>query len=79
MVGGTDDAFTRAAPLFDAVGATVVHVGPSGSGQLVKAANQLIVAANIEALAEVTNPHLRSLTAEVAAFYQPQLGAELVL
>ena len=31
------------------------------------------------ALAEVTNPHLRSLTAEVAAFYQPQLGAELVL
>lgn len=52
MVGGTDDAFTRAAPLFDAVGATVVHVGPSGSGQLVKAANQLIVAANIEALAE---------------------------
>ena len=38
-----------------------------------------IVPAYIEALAEVTNPHLRSLTAEVAAFYQPQLGAELVL
>ncbi|GAC50757.1 2-hydroxy-3-oxopropionate reductase [Gordonia aichiensis] len=52
MVGGSDEAFTKAAPLFDAVGSTIVHVGPSGSGQLVKAANQLIVAANIEALAE---------------------------
>ena len=34
------------------VGKTVVHVGPSGAGQTVKAANQLIVAANIQALAE---------------------------
>ena len=41
-----------AKPLFDVVGKTVVHVGPSGSGQTVKAANQLIVAANIQALAE---------------------------
>ena len=39
-------------PLFDAVGKTVVHVGASGSGQTVKAANQLIVAANIQALSE---------------------------
>ena len=38
--------------LFDVVGKTIVHVGPSGSGQTVKAANQLIVAANIQALAE---------------------------
>ena len=41
-----------AKPLFDVVGKTVVHVGPSGSGQTVKAANQLIVAANIQAVAE---------------------------
>ncbi|MEV4171040.1 2-hydroxy-3-oxopropionate reductase [Nonomuraea sp. NPDC049709] len=52
MVGGEADAFEAARPIFDAVGKTVVHVGPSGSGQTVKAANQLIVAANIEALAE---------------------------
>ena len=52
MVGGSDQAVEAAAPLLHAVGSTVVHVGPSGSGQLVKAANQLIVAANIAALAE---------------------------
>ncbi|AQZ69056.1 2-hydroxy-3-oxopropionate reductase [[Actinomadura] parvosata subsp. kistnae] len=52
MVGGEADAFEAARPVFDAVGRTVVHVGPSGSGQTVKAANQLIVAANIEAVAE---------------------------
>jgi len=52
MVGGSPEDFEAAKPLFDVVGKTVVHVGPSGSGQTVKAANQLIVAANIEALAE---------------------------
>ncbi|MFI7128409.1 2-hydroxy-3-oxopropionate reductase [Nonomuraea sp. NPDC050153] len=52
MVGGAADAFEAARPIFDAVGRTVVHVGPSGAGQTVKAANQLVVAANIEALAE---------------------------
>ncbi|MEQ4719027.1 NAD-binding protein [Nonomuraea sp. B19D2] len=52
MVGGENEAFEAARPIFDAVGRTVVHVGPSGAGQTVKAANQLVVAANIEALAE---------------------------
>jgi 2-hydroxy-3-oxopropionate reductase len=52
MVGGEAADFQEAKRLFDAVGKTVVHVGPSGSGQTVKAANQLIVAANIEALSE---------------------------
>jgi 2-hydroxy-3-oxopropionate reductase len=52
MVGGSLDAFNRAQPYFDAMGRTVVHVGPAGSGQTVKAANQLIVAANIQGLAE---------------------------
>ncbi|MEV4012227.1 2-hydroxy-3-oxopropionate reductase [Nonomuraea angiospora] len=52
MVGGEADDFEAARPIFDAVGRTVVHVGPSGAGQTVKAANQLVVAANIEALAE---------------------------
>jgi 2-hydroxy-3-oxopropionate reductase len=52
MVGGDAADFEAAQPIFDAVGKTVVHVGPSGSGQTVKAANQLIVASNIQALAE---------------------------
>ncbi len=52
MVGGEAEDFAEAKPLFDTVGKTVVHVGPSGSGQTVKAANQLIVAANIQALSE---------------------------
>lgn len=52
MVGGQDADFAAAKPLFETVGKTIVHVGPTGSGQTVKAANQLIVAANIEAVAE---------------------------
>jgi 2-hydroxy-3-oxopropionate reductase len=52
MVGGEAVDFTAARPILEAVGKTIVHVGPSGSGQTVKAANQLIVAGNIELLAE---------------------------
>ncbi|MDR1387704.1 MAG: 2-hydroxy-3-oxopropionate reductase [Propionibacteriaceae bacterium] len=52
MVGGRPDDFEAARPIFDLVGRTIVLVGPNGAGQTVKAANQLIVAANIEALAE---------------------------
>jgi len=52
MVGGAAADFAAARAVFDAVGKTVVHVGPSGAGQTVKAANQLIVATNIQALAE---------------------------
>ncbi|HEU5265863.1 MAG TPA: 2-hydroxy-3-oxopropionate reductase [Jatrophihabitans sp.] len=52
MVGGDAADFEAAKPVFDAVGKTIVHVGPNGAGQTVKAANQLIVGANIEVLAE---------------------------
>jgi 2-hydroxy-3-oxopropionate reductase len=52
MVGGEAEDFAAAEPVFRALGTTVVHVGPHGAGQTVKAANQLIVAANIQALAE---------------------------
>lgn len=52
MVGGEADDFAEALPLLNTVGKTVVHVGGNGAGQTVKAANQLIVAANIQALAE---------------------------
>jgi 2-hydroxy-3-oxopropionate reductase len=53
MVGADDAAdFAEAKPLFDVLGTTVIHVGPAGAGQSVKAANQLIVAVNIQVLAE---------------------------
>ncbi|MFF7334439.1 2-hydroxy-3-oxopropionate reductase [Streptomyces sp. NPDC008150] len=52
MVGGEQADFDAARPLFDALGKTVVLCGPHGSGQTVKAANQLVVAVNIEACAE---------------------------
>ncbi|MDT2005888.1 2-hydroxy-3-oxopropionate reductase [Rhodococcus opacus] len=52
MVGGAPEDFEAAKPILDTVGKTVVHVGPNGSGQTVKAANQLIVAGNIQLLAE---------------------------
>ena len=43
MVGGTDDDFAEARPLFETLGKTIVYVGPHGAGQVVKAANQLVV------------------------------------
>ncbi|MDT5107217.1 MAG: 2-hydroxy-3-oxopropionate reductase [Mycobacterium sp.] len=52
MVGGADEDVAAAKPILDVVGKTIVHVGPNGSGQTVKAANQLIVAGNIQLLAE---------------------------
>ena len=52
MVGGSAEDVEAARPYLDVVGGTVVHVGPAGAGQTVKAANQLIVAGNIQLLAE---------------------------
>jgi 2-hydroxy-3-oxopropionate reductase len=52
MVGGDADDVAAARPVLEAVGSTIVHVGPAGSGQTVKAANQLIVAGTIQLVAE---------------------------
>ncbi|POX47423.1 2-hydroxy-3-oxopropionate reductase [Streptomyces sp. Ru72] len=52
MVGGDQADFEYAGPIFETLGRTVVRCGPHGSGQTVKAANQLIVAVNIQACAE---------------------------
>lgn len=52
MVGGEQADFDAAKPVLETIGKTIVLVGPAGSGQTVKAANQLIVAANIQALSE---------------------------
>jgi len=43
MVGGADADFAQARPLLETLGKTIVHVGPHGAGQVVKAANQLVV------------------------------------
>ncbi|MFJ8358133.1 2-hydroxy-3-oxopropionate reductase [Streptomyces sp. NPDC093984] len=52
MVGGDQADFEYAEPIFKTLGRTIVRCGPHGSGQTVKAANQLIVAVNIQACAE---------------------------
>ncbi|WP_313517398.1 2-hydroxy-3-oxopropionate reductase [Pseudomonas sp.] len=52
MVGGDAQAFERALPLFRALGKNITHVGGSGAGQTAKVANQIIVALNIQAVAE---------------------------
>jgi 3-hydroxyisobutyrate dehydrogenase len=52
FVGGSEDQLDRAWPVFDAMGSTVTHFGPSGSGQLAKAVNQVIVGGTFMAVAE---------------------------
>ena len=52
MVGGAADDFAAAGELFGVLGRTVVHVGPHGAGQTVKAANQLVVGGTYALVAE---------------------------
>ena len=52
MVGGPEDAFERARPLFEVMGKTIVRLGEAGAGQTAKACNQILVAVTIEAVSE---------------------------
>ncbi len=52
MVGGKQEVFDRCFPVLDVMGRSVVRVGDVGAGNFVKLANQIIVAANIEAIGE---------------------------
>ena len=52
MAGGTDAVFARALPVLEVVGEKITHMGGSGSGQVTKFANQLIVAQTIDAVAQ---------------------------
>jgi 2-hydroxy-3-oxopropionate reductase len=52
MVGGREPAFRRAMPIFQAMGKTILLIGDSGAGQTTKAANQILTAITIEAVAE---------------------------
>lgn len=52
MVGGPAEVFEAAHPLFALMGKNITHVGDHGDGQTAKVANQIIVALNIQAVAE---------------------------
>ena len=52
MAGGSEEDFERARSMFEVMGKTVVHVGRAGTGQTVKACNQIVVALVIEAVSE---------------------------
>jgi len=52
MVGGEAAQFERAAPVLEAMGQTITHVGPNGAGQLVKLVNQILVVVTMLAVGE---------------------------
>jgi 3-hydroxyisobutyrate dehydrogenase len=52
MAGGSEAAFTRATPILSALGRTITHFGPTGSGQAAKATNQIMCAGIVESIAE---------------------------
>ena len=52
MVGGSLETFERAAPVLSAMGRTITHFGPTGSGQAAKATNQIMCAGIIQAVSE---------------------------
>jgi 2-hydroxy-3-oxopropionate reductase len=53
MVGGPAEALEKVLPILEAMGRTITHVGDSGSGQIAKAANQIMVAAQMVAMGEL--------------------------
>jgi 2-hydroxy-3-oxopropionate reductase len=52
MAGGSVEAVERAQPIFDVLGKSTTHIGSAGAGQVTKAANQVVVALTIQAVAE---------------------------
>jgi len=53
MVGGPEEALNELLPIFEVVGKKTTHVGDAGSGQIAKAANQVMVAAQMVAMGEL--------------------------
>jgi len=52
MAGGSEEAFNRALPVFQAMGKNIILIGDAGAGQVTKACNQMIVGITIQAVAE---------------------------
>ncbi len=71
MVGGKQEVFDQYAPVLSAMGSSVVRCGEIGAGNTTKLANQIIVACNIQALAE-------ALTLAQKAGVDPQLVFEAI-
>jgi len=53
MVGGPKEALNKVMPVFQAMGKTITHVGEAGAGQIAKACNQIMVAAQMVAMGEL--------------------------
>jgi 2-hydroxy-3-oxopropionate reductase len=53
MVGGDESALEKVMPVFQAMGKSITHVGEAGAGQVAKAANQIMVAAQMVAMGEL--------------------------
>jgi 2-hydroxy-3-oxopropionate reductase len=53
MVGGDEYAFLACRPIFEAMGKRIIHIGPTGCGQIAKACNQIMVAAQMVAMGEL--------------------------
>ena len=53
MVGGPREAYERALPVFEVIGKAITHVGESGAGQVAKACNQIMVAAQMVGMGEL--------------------------
>lgn len=75
MVGGTQAAFDRAAPVLAAYGRTVTRIGDAGAGQLAKAMNQIAIAGVVQGLAEALHFGLRAGVDVEAAMSAISAGA----
>lgn len=71
MVGGEEDAFERARPVLEALGEKIFHVGPSGAGEVIKLANNILVGAIAAATSE-------ALVLGVKAGADPHVMAEVI-
>ena len=71
MVGGEPAVFARARPILEAFGKLIVHVGPVGAGDTMKAINQVLLASNILSLGE-------ALTAMVKAGVPARAGIDVL-
>ena len=82
MVGGHATAVERARPILSALGSAIVHVGGPGTGQVVKAANQLVVAGNLQVLAEAVaflEAHHTDLSAALEVIGSGLAGSTVLL
>jgi hypothetical protein len=77
MVGGKPEVFERVKPVFGLMGKNITLVGGSGDGQTTKVANQIIVALNIQAVAEAPAVRCSKAGADPAQVRQALMGALL--